>query len=600
VLKTISPGVNLQSFLSKNMLKKITLGWNKHMRKNRLHKNSHNFFSLKPKFVVALTALLILSFLSTAVATLSPLSATSSSVQTPTIIWKTNLNPPQSAHTLLSWYQPTVVDGIIYVGANYGIYDPTSTYNPFFPQPGQTPPPYIPENHWSYFYAFDASNGDLIWKYRDPDGETMFLGPCVVAEGKVFFSRGVYFNCTLTALNVANGDFLWKANIDGENSAPVVANGGVYVAGYVFDENTGNVISRQQPTNNGIAYLTPLNDTVIALDTNRGKQLWSFNTTSKPASVVNSEGRVYFAAGTDIYALNAATGAKIWNYTTPHTWLYPNLGDAFTTEFMSPTIQNGVVYIFSTRAQCMLALKASNGELLWNFSNAGGDSSDVGGHPTVVDGVVYVYLNGAFCGLNAYSGDKIWEYPICPEDFPAVANNVAYYCLEDLYALKLPDYSLKPNSQTVVTVYTDNKQLINFTISGSIASSQISNAYYTTDPNKKTATLYLTVTGPSGEMGDCNITIPRSLIPSGTAPEVNIGDKSAVQQGFTQDSDNYYVWFSTHFSTNSVAIMFSAQNSGTPSVSILFLAIILVVLVLSASLLIYFKKRKNPESKHSV
>ena len=43
----------------------------------------------------------------------------------------------------------------------------------------------------------------------------------------------------------------------------------------------------------------------------------------------------------------------------------------------------------------------------------------------------------------------------------------------------------------------------------------------------------------------------------------------AQNQGYTQDVQNYYVWFTTHFSTHKISIVFTADSESTsvPSAS---------------------------------
>jgi outer membrane protein assembly factor BamB len=74
-----------------------------------------------------------------------------------------------------------------------------------------------------------------------------------------------------------------------------------------------------------------------------------------------------------VFALNAASGSKLWNYT---------IGDVRES---SPAVVNGVVYIGSTSGN-VYALNAASGTLIWN-NNVGGY---IYSSPTVVSGVVYV------------------------------------------------------------------------------------------------------------------------------------------------------------------------------------------------------------------
>jgi hypothetical protein len=69
-------------------------------------------------------------------------------------------------------------------------------------------------------------------------------------------------------------------------------------------------------------------------------------------------------------------------------------------------------------------------------------------------------------------------------------------------------------------------------------------------------------------MGFGNITIPISAVLNGTTPIVYIDGQPASIQGYTQDGDNYYVWFSTHFSTHQIDIVFTKTSSSpNPTIS---------------------------------
>jgi beta-lactamase regulating signal transducer with metallopeptidase domain len=76
------------------------------------------------------------------------------------------------------------------------------------------------------------------------------------------------------------------------------------------------------------------------------------------------------------------------------------------------------------------------------------------------------------------------------------------------------------------------------------------------------------VTGESGTVGFGNITIPISAVTYGTTPTIYIDGQIAPNQGYTQDSNNYYVWYTTHFSTHLITIEFTATPNSAPSPSV--------------------------------
>lgn len=95
----------------------------------------------------------------------------------------------------------------------------------------------------------------------------------------------------------------------------------------------------------------------------------------------------------NFYALNAANGDKLWNYSTP-------VGTS------SAAVEGGVVYVGSYD-QNVYALNATNGSKLWSY--AAGDL--VSSSPAVANGIVYIGLSdGNLCALNATTGKEVWKY----------------------------------------------------------------------------------------------------------------------------------------------------------------------------------------------
>lgn len=176
----------------------------------------------------------------------------------------------------------------------------------------------------------------------------------------------------------------------------------------------------------------PQEKTLSAANVSGLTKLWSFQAPggvrSSPA-VVN--GVVYVAFGdgraSGIYALKAATGAKLWLH---------NLGSGYLPS--DPTVVNGVVYV---SANGLYALKASSGAVIWHRKFGAGDA-------VVVRDVVYVpaiigrrFWGGLFA-LKASTGAMLWGYKgpgrFTRYSVPAVADGVVYTSGTDdhVYALK--------------------------------------------------------------------------------------------------------------------------------------------------------------------
>ncbi len=81
-------------------------------------------------------------------------------------------------------------------------------------------------------------------------------------------------------------------------------------------------------------------------------------------------------------------------------------------------------------------------------------------------------------------------------------------------------------------------------------------------------------------------------------PTIYIDDQKAENQGYTQYADNYYVWFTTHFSTHEVSIEFTElsakqnQPFGLLEIAIVGVSVAAAVVAVTAFVFVSIK-RKN-------
>ena len=260
---------------------------------------------------------------------------------------------------------PTVVNGIVYFGGYNGI-----------------------------LYALNASNGALVWSYAT-DSCGLFAGPTVV-NGVLFQNTGCYGN--FYAFDAATGRVKWLVNLDNADTGwtPAVWNGTVYVgntAGYFYalDQNTGSIKWKNNvggslylgaaAVANGIVYFGSSNRNFFAVNATTGAVLWIYVTSddflddSAPA-VAN--GVVYFGGSTGVYALLGSTGQLKWKYST-----------AF---WGGPSVANGVVYAGSFHDNSMFALDAATGARLWSYAVGGISPNGIGG-ATIANGMVFATSN---------------------------------------------------------------------------------------------------------------------------------------------------------------------------------------------------------------
>ncbi len=168
--------------------------------------------------------------------------------------------------------------------------------------------------------------------------------------------------------NVGNLRLKWSTPIvGGDNAAPAVADGLVYVGGpnlHALDARTGAKVwelccggdyrvDSSPAVANRVVYVGALGGKVFALDASTGVLLWSYPTSGAVwSSPAVANGVVYVGSDDhNVYALDAKTGAKLWSYDT---------GDRV---FSSPAVANGVVYVGSFDNN-VYALDASTGDKL--------------------------------------------------------------------------------------------------------------------------------------------------------------------------------------------------------------------------------------------
>ena len=160
-------------------------------------------------------------------------------------------------------------------------------------------------------------------------------------------------------------------------------------------------------------------------------------------------------------------------------------------------------------------------------------------------------------------------------------------------------------ADTLTATVTTTNDTFPIEISGNITAPQMSNVTITPYQSNITTIVSFTVSGPSGTSGFGNMTLPKTSIPYGTNPVVYIDNNQVLNQGYTQDTDNYYIWYTTHFSTHEVTIQFTSTPSPTPTITPnpstmsldvpVIAAIILMGLVIFG-LLVKRKSRPNPTS----
>jgi hypothetical protein len=148
-----------------------------------------------------------------------------------------------------------------------------------------------------------------------------------------------------------------------------------------------------------------------------------------------------------------------------------------------------------------------------------------------------------------------------------------------------------------VIANTDNGATVDLSINGNVTSFQIYDLAIVKNESVTSIAVSFIVTGKNGSTGFSNMTIPKEAITYGTNPVVFIDGQQTPNQGYTQDADNFYVWYTTEFSTHQMKIQFTTpKTSQVASFSPLFgIAITVPEIIILYTILAVRRLRRKPE-----
>lgn len=94
------------------------------------------------------------------------------------------------------------------------------------------------------------------------------------------------------------------------------------------------------------------------------------------------------------------------------------------------------------------------------------------------------------------------------------------------------------------------------------------------------------------------MTIPKTAISNAKTPVVFIDGQQALNQGYTQDANNIYVWYTTQFSTHKVIIQFVVPlSSSVVSSGSVIVVLIIVPEIMSIYIVIAVRRlRRKPDN----
>ncbi|GAC1401658.1 MAG: hypothetical protein NVSMB49_16590 [Ktedonobacteraceae bacterium] len=240
---------------------------------------------------------------------------------------------------------PIVSDGIVYVASTTQIsalqasdgkllwhYALTEKYSPRFVLNQQT----LYLDGSTTLTALRASDGHLLWSVQQPS-----RGFVVSTSSNQVY---LYEDTAVIALRVSDGHQIW--------SFPLTAK-----SGFVYPMSTPPIISVAD-----IIYVGS-QGTFYALRERDGKPLWSVSARSSSQPIVAKNMFYLLSSTSRIVALNASTGASIWQSS-----------DSYIDVIVDSN--RGALYAYrddaKTQQSALQALKLSDGTVLWTAPNVSG------------------------------------------------------------------------------------------------------------------------------------------------------------------------------------------------------------------------------------
>jgi len=202
--------------------------------------------------------------------------------------------------------------------------------------------------------AFDTARVSRLWRFdtrQENDDSTNVGGGLALDQGTLYAVNGL---AEIVALDAAKGSVRWRGSIGAPTrSAPTVVEGRIYV--------------------------TTIEDRLLALTADDGRQLWTHQAVNATTSVLGRPAPAYadglvvagFGSG-ELATLRAETGNVVWTDNLAATARSTSIAD-FSAIRGLPVVGDGRVYAISMGG-LMVAVDLPTGRRLWEREVAGEDS----------------------------------------------------------------------------------------------------------------------------------------------------------------------------------------------------------------------------------
>jgi outer membrane protein assembly factor BamB len=308
------------------------------------------------------------------------------------IIWNTTVRQCDGS--------PCIDGDVVYVGECMGVYEPT-------PQ--------------SRAMALNRTNGNVIWQYVEPNGNSWVGSPLVNGQYVYYttcnFDESNYTNNPgVYALNKTNGNVLWQKSIGNIICSAAYDSGTILIsvynppAQYALNATTGQQIWRQSygyswdtsPVIYGgmmiqVTFVHGVYSTLVLNETN-GQLIRSFTGNGSTATPLVDNGNVFIPSNDwTIWAYNLTTGTELWRTVPLHNGTLQNY------MYCSPAASGGAIYCQALNGT-FYAINETDGRVLWSYTMG----STGFGSPSIGDGCVFITNDAGLYAFRIGPGSGDW------------------------------------------------------------------------------------------------------------------------------------------------------------------------------------------------
>jgi outer membrane protein assembly factor BamB len=302
---------------------------------------------------------------------------------------------------------PCIDGDVVYVGECMGVYAPT-------PQ--------------SRAMALNGTNGDVIWQFVEPygnswvgsplvNGQYVYYTTCNFDESNTTSNAGVY------ALNKTNGNVLWHQNVGNIIGSVAYDSGMVFISvynppgQYALNATTGDVIWNQNygaswdsspVIYDGMIVQVLFNTTestwsTYVLNETNGELIRSFEGKGSTGTPLVYDGKVFIPSNDwTMWAYDLASGTQLWQTVPLHNGTLQNL------MYCSPALAGGAIYCQALNGT-FYAINETDGGVLWSYDLGLGNPDNYGfGSPSIGDGCVFITNDAGLYAFNIGPGSGDW------------------------------------------------------------------------------------------------------------------------------------------------------------------------------------------------